>query len=187
MRLWRQSSPPIGAHATCWNGIYDLRVVGQQRPKVVGAVAQPFGTPGFVQYADLPTNAEIAVIPDQVDGSTVRGDVRLIRQIRIDQDLKATMRVKKEADRRGDGTCLDVRRTDPLACIIKQLHIGHDYIKTPWRLGTDSPFIDGLLGLAEEHMSEIIVTGISNREHMRDAQDCNIRYAVFESSFLRRS
>lgn len=189
MRIRRRpfSVTPIGAEAMSWNGIYDLRVVGEQRPRIVGAVAKPYDVPGFVQHADFPSRAEIAVIPEMVDASTVPNDVRIVRQIEIDQDFRTTIRIKRDADRIGAGTCLEVRRTDPLPCIIKQLHIGHDYVMTAWRTAADDQFIEGLLTLAQENTSEVIVTGIPNLEHMQDAQNADIRYAVCDTGFLCRN
>lgn len=98
--------------------------------------------------------------------------------LRCDGDETDLRRARQEALVTGSRTCLTVGGRTPVNCLVKQLHMGHEYVIVRWQSLEGDRFLRGLTTMARSEGITVIADGLIDAGDVRAAEEALIEFGV---------
>lgn len=169
-RLFHTSENRIAAIAP--QVIRNLSALTQGMESSVGArMTSTSDAVTCMKYLDTESKG-ILILPDGSLGPIKKSEssaptFRTVWAIGSDEGIYETRRKLERAHRQGDGTCLIVGSATPIANVIRQLHLSHEYVLVDWQPEHTDRSTGGIVKTAWENASTVIADQVRDLDQAK--------------------
>ena len=167
--------------------IRNLSALTQGIDSSVGArVASASDAATCMKFLD-PESEGILVLPDgslgpvKKDGATRK--FRTVWAVDSDEGVYETRRKLERAHRQGDGTCLVISNLTPVANILRQLHLSHEYVLVEWHPEAIEQVTLGIVKTAWENASTVIADQVRDIQQAREVLLEGVTFGIMRRDF----